>query len=330
MNTVEISEALKSADIYALACKTTGKKALNDEELEIVAQLDEHFKEVGRRGVDADCEIAAFIEKVINKELQNAPDELLDRILERGNIALDDDFVNVVDPDNTLIAYETSRGANVKRSFLDPKCIVPKWKNRSIETDISYADLERDGWKTVAKITEYAIAAFKNYMFYDIFDAIDDGIASGADNYLAVGGASMTPAAADAVALFCNERALGNSVIVSQPRYIQEMSKFNGFASETMKDEVHRTGSLGMYDGVDMTPISSVKKLGDGTTPVFPAKVVFGVAGKIGVLNQRGDVAIYEDQNHNKENVHLTFKNFNYGFAFNSDALDHVFKAVLS
>ena len=328
MNNVEIAEALGKVDIYEVACKTNKNISLTDTESEIVSQLDEHFKEVGRRGVDADCEIAAFIQKAVNTELQDAPDEILDRIMERGSIGENDDLENTADPKNTLVAYEAAKGGNVKRSYLDPAILTPTWKNRQIETEISYADLKRDGWKTVAKITEYAIAAFKNYMFKDIFDVMDAAIASGADNYLAVGQATMTQAAADAIALYCNEHAYGDSVMIGLTKYIQQISKLTG-ASDTMKDEVWKNGFLGRYDAVDLAPVSSTKKLGNDTA-MFADKRVFGVCGKIGTLNQRGDVTVYEVQNPNKENVHLLFKNFNYGFAFNSTALEGVFKAVLS
>ena len=43
----------------------------------------------------------------------------------------------------------------------------------------------------------------------------------------------------------------------------------------------------------------------------------------------KGDVNVYQDMNNNTENVHLMFKNFTYGFAFNNTALDKVFMAVL-
>ena len=93
-------------------------------------------------------------------------------------------------------------------------------------------------------------------------------VSLGAENFITVGGAAMTQAAADALALYVNDRADGDGVIVGKSAYIQQMSKLNGFASDEMKNEVHRTGRLGSYDGCEMFPISSAKKLGDGS--VFP------------------------------------------------------------
>lgn len=329
MTNVEIAEVIKGTDMYELSCKTNAEMDLTDEEKVAVSQLDSYFKEVGKRGVDSNCEIAAFVQRAINEEIYNAPDELLDMIFDRDTIGEFDDFEAIADPKNTLIAYETAKGGNVKRSFLDVSVLAPSWYNLQIETDISYKDLQRNGWKTVAKITEYAIATFKNKMFKLIFDKLDAGISSGAENYISVGGAAMTQAASDALALYVNDRADGDGVVVGKSAYIQQMSKLNGFASDDMKNEVHRTGRLGTYDGCDLTPISSAKKLGDGTA-IFPDKRVYGVAGRIGSLNMKGETSVYETMNNNNESVHLKFANFTFGVAFNADTLEKVCKVVLS
>ena len=57
-------------------------------------------------------------------------------------------------------------------------------------------------------LTENAVAAFKNKMFKIIFDKIDAGITSGAENFITVGGTAMTQAAADALALYVNDRII--------------------------------------------------------------------------------------------------------------------------
>lgn len=329
MTKIEIAEAIKDTNMYELACKTNAKLDLTDSEKVTVAQLDAYFKKVGEKGADPECEIAAFIRKTINEEIYNTPDELLDYLFNRDTIGEFDDFEGETDPKNTLVAYETAKGTNVKRSFLDKNVLKPTWFNLQIETDISYADLRKNGWKSVAKLTEYAIAAFKNKMFKMIFDKIEAGIAAGADNYLSVGGSAMTQAASDAVALYVNDRADGDGVIVGKSVYVQQMSKLTGFASDEMRNEVHRTGRLGSYDGCEMFPISGAKKLGDGT-PVFIDKRVYGIAGQIGSLNMKGETKVYETMDNNNESIHLQFKDFTFGVAFNADTLEKVFKVVLS
>lgn len=329
MTNVEIAEVIKNTNMYELACKTTRNINLSDDEATVVAELDTHFKEIGARGVDPDCEIASFIQKAINQERYTVPDELLDAMFERGTIGENDDFEGTFDAKNTLVAYEAAKGGNVKRSYLDTSVLAPAWVNFQIETDLSYQDLERNGWKSVAKITEYAIEEFKNRQFLYIFDKIDAGITSGAENYITVSGASMTQTATDALTLYVNDRANGEGNIVCQSKYAQQMSKMTGYNSQEMLNEIHRTGRLGMIDGVALTPISSAKKLGDKTA-VFPDKRVFGVSGKIGILSQRGEMKVYQTMNNNSEQVHLKFANFEFGVAFNKDTLENVCKAVLS
>ena len=161
MTNIEIAEAIKDTNMYELACKTNAELDLTDSEKVTVSQLDAYFKKVGERGSDPDCEIAAFVRKAINEEIYNAPDELLDFLFNRDTIGEFDDFEAVTDPKNTLVAYETAKGANVKRSFLDISVLSPAWFNLQIESDISYKDLRKSGWKSVAVLTENAVAAFK-------------------------------------------------------------------------------------------------------------------------------------------------------------------------
>ena len=326
---INVAEAIKSTNMYELATKTVKGLDLSDTEQVVVSELDSKFKEIGRTGHDKDHEIAAFMQRVLTEELYNTPDELLDLIFDRDTIGANDDFEHIVDPKNTLVAYEAAQGGNVPKSYLDITAVSPRWVNRQVESEISFQDLERNGWKTVAKFTEYATQAFKNAMFHDIFANLDEVITSGAPNYLAVGGAAMTQAAADAVALYVNDWAEGEGTIVGYTKYIQQISKLTGFVSEDMKNEIHRTGRLGSYDGVTLTPISAVRKQGDGTG-LFIDNRVFGIAGKIGRLSMRGEMKVYETSNNNKEKIELKACGFTYGWALDSAAADKVFKVVLS
>lgn len=327
MTNVEIAELISATNMYEIAAKTTDGMLLTDSEAEVAAQLDAHFKEIGKRGHDADHEIASFIQKVINEEIYNTPDELLDMLFDRGTIGDFDDFETVTTPKNTLIAYEAAKGGNVPRSFLDVEKLVPTWKNLQLETSISFADVQRNGWKSIALVTDYAIAALKNQLFATVFNAVDAAITSG-DNFLAASGAKPVEADMDTIALYLNERT-ENGVIVALTKYIQAASKLTGFVSDEMKNEVHRTGRLGTYDGISMTPISSAKRLGDNSM-LIKDKRMYGVAGKLGVLNMKGEVKTYQTTDVNKEVFHLLFKDFNFGYAFNGSALENVFKMTLA
>ena len=330
MTNTELAEVIRNADMYEIACKTVHDIALDENEKEVVASLDEHFRNVGKTGKDAENEIAAFIQRVITDELYNTPEEILDTIFDRGTIGEFDSFEGVVTDKNGLIAHEAAKGGSVERSFIDPTIIAPKFRNLQIDTEITYKDLARNGWKSVAKITEYAIQALKDKMFAAILGDIDDGITYGSDNYIAAGGSAVTAAAADALAVYVNDRAdIGNGLIMGKSAYIQQMSKLNGFASDSMKDEVNRYGYLGRYDGIPMRPISSAKKMGNGAA-VVPDQRVFGFAGKIGELDMQGEVKVYQDSNNSKETVNIYIKDFTFGYALYKTAFEDIAKIVLS
>ena len=44
----------------------------------------------------------------------------------------------------------------------------------------------------------------------------------------------------------------------------------------------------------------------------------------------KGDIKVYQDMDNNKEVIHLMFKDFTYGYAFNAVALENVIKMDLS
>ena len=324
----EIASLAKDVDMYGLAYKTNRGMVLTAEESEARKDLDSYFKEVGRRGVDANCEIAAFTQEVINEEIYNTPDELLDMMFDQGDVGEFDDYELYTEPKNTLIAYEAAPGGNVERSFLDISLLKPTWKNRQIETDVTLAELERNGWKTVSKISEFAVSAFKNTMFSDLFSIIDAAIATGAENCITESGTTPTQASVDAAALYVQDRT-DSGLFVARSKYIQAISKFPGFHSQEMLNELNKSGHLGKYDGIDLYPISSAKKLGDGSHLIMD-KRIFGIAGKIGRLNMKGAIKTYQDTDNNKEKIHLMFKNFTYGFAFNKDTLENVVKITLA
>lgn len=333
MITNEVAELIRNKDMsmYELAEKTISEKLdLSEDERKVVSDLDAHFKEIGKKGFDQSHEISAFIEKVVNEEIYNAPDELLDLMFERSTISEGDDFTSVTTPKNTLIAYEAAKGGNVERSFLDVSVLAPVWKNFQIETDISYADVAKNGWKTIALYTDYAVAALKNKMFKTIFDMIDAGITSGASNYITEASSNLTQTSMDAAALYLQDKVgYGMGTFVARSKYIQQASKFTSFTCPEIINEVHRTGKAGVYDGVALTPISGTKKLGDGSALIVD-KRVFGIGDKIGAIDMKGYINVYQDSNNDKEKFHLLFKNFTFGVAFNKDTLENVCKIAIA
>lgn len=328
MTQIEIAELMKNTSAYDIAAKTVRNIAMTDNEKEIASQLDEWARKIGETGNDPENEIAAFITRTVNEEFYDAPNELLDTLFDRGSIGEFDDYEAVITPvKNTLVAHEAAHGGNVEKSYLDFSVLKPTYRNRQIETQISYADMRRNGWKSIATLTEYATRALENAMFYDIFGTIDAAIAMGADNYIAETGALPSQATMDKLALYLTDR--GNGTVIALSKYIQGASKLTGFNSQEMLNEIHRTGRLGMYDGVSLYPISAAKRQGDGSL-LIPDKRMFGIAGKIGSLDMKGEVHTYETMNNNKETVDLKIADFTYGYAFNKDTLENVCKVVFA
>lgn len=329
MTQFEMAEAIKGVNLYELAAKTINPKlSLTSDDRIVAEQLDEWARKIGETGHDPEHQIAAFITRTVNDEFYDAPSELLDYLFDRGTIGEFDDYeANVTPVKNTLVAYEAAKGGNVPRSFLDTSVLKPKWKNRQVETDLSYADLRRNGWKSVATLTEYAVRALENAMFYDVFTDIDAAITSGAENYITESTAKPTEATMDAAALYVNDRT-NAGVFVALSKYIQAASKLNGFVSDEMINEVHRTGRLGVYDGVSLYPVSAAKKLGNGDL-LLPDKRIFGIAGKIGTLDMKGEVHTYETEENNKEQITIKVADFTYGYAFNKDTLENVCKVSI-
>ena len=330
MTNFDMAELANTISVYDLACKTIDGIALDDTESTVVAQFDEWAREIGRTGHDQNHEIASYITRVVNEQLYSAPEEVLDLIFDRGSIGETDDYEAHLDPKNTLVAYEAAQGGNVDRSYIDISVITPKWRNRQVETDISFADLRKNGWKSVALLTEYAVEELKKQMFIDVFSAIDAVITSGAANYISETGAKPTATSMDAMSLYLLDRAsVGEGVIVGPSKYIQAASKLTGFASESMKDSVNKRGFLGDYDGCPMKPISAAVKSGNGTA-LLPAQRLYGVAGKIGTLDMKGTVHVYQSEDINNERIHIKIADFTYGYAMNAASAEKMCKIVMA
>lgn len=202
----------------------------------------------------------------MNEEVYNAPDELLDQIFDRGSVGEFDDIEGNKDPKNTLVAHEAAKGGNVDRSYIDIDVVKPTWKNRQVETDISYADLRRNGFKSVATITTFMKEACQNALFFDALSMADKAV-TGGDQLIDVSGATPTLEAMDKLSLYLNDRGEDN-VIITLNKYAQAIRRMPGFAeymSSSMKDEFNRYGLVKTYDGIGVAGISGAKKTGTGS-----------------------------------------------------------------
>ena len=122
--------------LYDVAESIEYKRDLNAEQKDAAQVMDAWAKNIGETGKDPECDIAAYIKRTVQPEVYSAPDELLDRIWDRGSIGEFDDVEYNVDPKNTLIAHEAAKGGVVDRSWIDISALTPVWKNRQVETDL--------------------------------------------------------------------------------------------------------------------------------------------------------------------------------------------------
>ena len=249
---IEVAELMeKSGVMYDVAEKVEYKRNLSTEEKEIYEISDAWCKEIGKTGCDEKKEIAAFVNKVVNEEIYNAPDELLDSMFDRGSIGEFDDEEFTKTPKNTLEAHEAAKGGTVDRSYIDFTAVKPIVRNRQIETDLSYVDLRKNGFKSVATLTTYAKEALQNALFYDVFSMIDNAIVGG-EQLVTAGGKVPTQTAVDAFNLYLLDRD-PSAVAVCLSKYAQALGRMSGraqYMSDSMKDEFNRYGLVNFIDGV--------------------------------------------------------------------------------
>lgn len=304
--------------LYEVAQKVEyGYDKLNAEEKEVFEVADAWAKEIGKTGKDNDNQIAQFINKVVNEEIYNTDDALLDILFERGTIGEFDDVEYTKQPKNTLEAYEAAKGGTVDRSFIDFGTALKETKNRQVETDITYTQLRKNGFKSIATLTTYAKEALQNALFYDVFSAIDTNLISENQVFSVTTGAAPTQAAIDAFTLYLTDIDASNAIGVGLTKYTQKIARMTGYfdsCSDKMKEEYNRYGLVKFYDGVKFAGISGYKKTGKGQL-LIPDKRLFGCAGKIGGLDMKGEIHTYEDFDNSNDKVIIRVKDFTYTYA---------------
>lgn len=317
LNTEVAAVMNDSRAFYEIAAKDKFGVAFNAEDKERAAVIDAWARKIGETGADSDREIAAFIVKVIEPIMYNYPDQLLDAMFDRGSIGEFDDTHVLVNPKNTLKVYDAAKGGNVLKSFIDYNELMPTWHHKQVETDIRYTDLRKNGFKTVSSLTMFAEEALKNAMFRTVFDAVDSLITlTNTSQYIGATGATLTQTDMDALNLYLIERST-NPFIVCRSGDAQQLSRMSGqvtFMSEEMKNNFNRYGLVQFFNGVRIAHIPSAIQVND--TPALPNKKVFGFANKIGLLDMRGDLRIYEDFDNQSEKVNLKITGFEFGYVF--------------
>lgn len=316
---IEIAEIMeKNGQMYDWAEKVNRGASLTAEETEISQVVDAWAKEIGTKGKDSDNEIAEFIIKTITDPVYSKPDALIEKMFDSDSIGEFDDYIINKTPKNTLVAYDAAKGGNVFKSYIDTSALTPTWKHTQVETEISYAQLRRGGFKNIANMAVFAKEALDNKKIKDVFSALDTAIAGGNQVFAVTGGESaLTKAILDKLSLYVLDHLADGDegIMFGLNKYAQaiaNMSGYTSYMSDKMKDDYNRYGLVKEYGGCLIGGFSGARKAADGELLV-PDKRIFGIAGKIGNICDRGELRVYETLDNNKERVSLKFTGYEYG-----------------
>lgn len=315
----EIAEIMSNkGQMYDWAEKVNRGASLTSEENEISQIVDAWAKEIGTKGKDSDNEIAEFIIKTISDPVYSKPDALIEKMFETDAIGEFDDYAINKTPKNTLVAYESAKGGNVYKSYTDTSALTPTWKHAQVETEISYAQLRRGGFKNIANMAVFAKEALDNKKIKDVFSALDTAIAGGSQVFAVTGGESaLTKAVLDKLSLYVLDNLADGDegIMFGLNKYAQAIANIAGYTSymsDKMKDDYNRYGLVKEYGGCLIGGFSGARKAADGELLV-PDKRIFGIAGIIGTICDRGELRVYETLDNNRERVSLKFTGYEYG-----------------
>ena len=311
----EIAEIMETDGlVFETASRTKYNLSLTSEQKEVAEVVDKWAKQIGERGSDPECELSAFVIKTIQPVVYDAPDALVDNLFERGSVDEFDDASALVNPKNTLKAYDATKGGSVPKSYIDYTEIAPVWKSKQIETEISYTQLRKNGFKTIANLTTFMEESLKNCLFRDAIAYLDTLITSTTEGQYVTSAGTLTQTAIDELTLYLIERGL-NPFILGRTKFAQQISRMTGqyhYMSDEMKNDFNRYGLVNFIDGVRVAHIPSVLEVNG--LPVLPDNKLFGIADKIGTLDMRGSLRMYETFDNTAEKVDIKLSGFEYGF----------------
>lgn len=307
----------KTGAMMQWADKVKYNAPLTQEETEFSECADAWAKEMGRTGCDPNHELAQLIDKALTVDVMAAPSELISRMFEEGSVGEFDDIQGVEEPKNTIQVHEAIAGGNVDRSFIDHKVFKPTWRSLAAETDISYQDLRRGGYRTVANLTAMIREAFEYKRVAMLLDEMDKAIASGNVNYIAEATALPTVASADAMALYLQDMTKdGKPLMFMLNKYRQALAKLqqaDRWLTDAQKNMYNTDGVVQAYGGVELMGFSGQRKQPDGTL-VIPDKRIFGIADKIGMALTRGETRVLQSEDINQERTHIKVTGYTFGW----------------
>ncbi|GAA4880591.1 hypothetical protein GCM10023310_71010 [Paenibacillus vulneris] len=316
---IEVSSMIQEKNIIELS-ERYKTNTIDTSDKEMIEVLDAFAKEVGTSGKSHDNNfvMSELIKKTVEPLVFQPETSILSNVFNMGSIGEFDESMYTGLPKNTIKVYDANRGGNVPKSYVDPSVFNPIKTALQVETELSYSDLRRNGWKSIAKMTELTREAFEQEMFYRLFAGVDAALdaLSGGDQVID-SGSGLTQANADTLARYLRDMSEGNPFMVGLSKYIDGFARMSGYEtylSNEMKNELNRVGRLALFDGVALSSIPTAKKTAKGHTLV-PDKRIFGIAGVIGDAQMRGEMRLYETYDNNAEKVDLKFTGYDFDYA---------------
>ncbi|ALS22303.1 hypothetical protein [Paenibacillus naphthalenovorans] len=315
--TTEIASAIKETNIIELS-ERAKTNTLDASDKEMIEVLDTFAKEIGTSGksYDNNFVISELIKRTVEPLVFQPETSILSSIFNMGSIGEFDEAMYTGLPKNTIKVYDAVRGGNVPKSYVDPGVFQPVKTSLQVETELNYSDLRRNGWKSIAKMTELTREAFEQEMFYRLFAGVDGALDALTGEQDIDSGSALTQANAETLARYLRDMSEGNPFMVGLSKYIDGFARLNGYESylsDDLKNELNRVGRLAMFDGVKLSSIPTAKKTAKGNTLV-PDKRIFGIAGIIGDAQIRGEMRLYETYDNNAEKVELKFTGYDFDY----------------
>lgn len=318
MNNELASILEKEGSVSDWARKLKYNIQLSSEEKDISTAMDAFWKEVGRTGYDRDHELSALITKALTPESVEAPNDLIARLFDENTIGEFDDFRGEVAPKNTIKVYESIVGGNVDRSFIDHTVLTPSYKELQAETDISFQDLRKGGYKNVANLIMFIREAFDQKKVSLVMTAVSDAITSGAVNYINETTTAPTDTSMKALSLYLNDVSDGSAPFAfGLNKYMQVVAGLTGvttYLTDVEKSLWNSTGFMKEYAGIQLMGYSGQKKLVDGSF-IVPDYSLIGASGKIGDAITRGETRVMQAEDINAEKIHIKVNGYTFGWA---------------
>lgn len=315
--TTEVASAVQEKNLIELSEKAR-LNTLQADDREAIEILDHFAKEIGTSGKTSENThlISELIKKTVEPVLFQPDSSILGDIFDMGNVGEFDENKFTGLAKNTIKVYDAVRGGNVPKSYVDPGLFAPVKVALQAETELSYADLRKNGWKSISKMTELTRNAFEQEMFSRLFAGIDAALDNVTGDQNIDTGSALTVANVDAFSRYVRDMSEGNPFMVGLSKYVDPIARMTGYEtylSNEMKNELNRVGRLAMFDGVALSSVPTAKKTAKGQA-LLPDKRIFGIAGKIGEADLRGEMRMYETYDHNAEKVSLKFTGYDFDY----------------